>query len=98
MRRMAMVASVYTIDPFYRTPEDIVRDLRPDHETLARPRPEQKRVWASLIHEPREVIEQMFDEAERRDLERQKAWVALVDGNKTQLRLIKEVAPRSKDK
>jgi hypothetical protein len=94
-RRMATVASVYTIEPFYRTPEDIVRDLDADkREVVPRPRPEHKRVWASLAKEQAEVIEQMFDEAERRDPQHRKAWVVLVDGNETQLRLIKEIAER----
>ena len=94
-RRMATVASVYTIAPFYRTPEDIVRDLDTEQrEPVPRPRPEHKRVWASLAKEPAEVIEEMFEEAERRDPEHRKAWVVLVDGGETQLRLIKETAAR----
>ena len=43
-RRMATVASVYGVEPFYRTPDDIVRDLDADtREPAKRPRPEQKR-------------------------------------------------------
>lgn len=94
-RRMATVAAVYTIEPFYRTAEDIVRELDCEPQQQ-RPRPENKRVWASLTHEPRHVIEQMFDEAGRRDPRREKVWVVLVDGNETQLRLIKEVAAERK--
>jgi hypothetical protein len=46
-KRMSRVASVYPIAPFVRVPEDIVRELKPKHEALpARPRPEDKRVWA----------------------------------------------------
>ena len=94
-RRMATVASVYTIAPFYRAPEDIVRDLdATKREPVPRPRPEQKRVWASVTKETAEVIEEMFEEAERRDPEHRKAWVVLVDGNETQLRLIKETAAK----
>ena len=94
-RRMATVASVYTIAPLYRAPEDIVRDLDADkREAVRRPRPEHKRVWASVAKEPAEVIEEMFEEAERRDPKHGKAWVVLVDGNETQLRLIKEAAAR----
>jgi hypothetical protein len=94
-RRMAAVASVYTIAPFYRAPEDVVRDLDGDTgKAVRRPRPENKRVWASLEKEPAQVVEDMFAEAERRDPQRRKSWVALVDGNETQLRLIKEAAAR----
>ena len=93
-RRMSTVAAVYTIGPLYRTPEDIVRDLGPVREVVDRPKPEHKRVWASIAHDPAVVIEQLFDEAERRDPERRKSWVALVDGNDTQLRLLKACAKR----
>ena len=50
-----------------------------------RPRPEHKRVWASLAQAPEEVITAMFDEAAQRDLTGQKRWIALVDGNETQI-------------
>ena len=88
-KRMATVAAVYTIRPWVRTPADIVRELQPTHAvTSARPRPEAKRVWASLAQPPAEVIDQAFEEAERRDPQHTKHWVALVDGNLTQLCLL----------
>jgi len=88
-KRMATVAAVYTIAPWVRTPEEIVRELQPAHAVMpARPRPEAKRVWASLAQPPAEVIDQAFEEAERRDPQHTKQWVALVDGNPTQLGLL----------
>jgi len=88
-KRMATVAAVYTITPWIRTPEDIVRELQPAHAVSpARPHPEAKRVWASLVQPPAEVIGQAFEEAVRRDPQRTKQWVALVDGNPTQLSLL----------
>jgi hypothetical protein len=85
-KRMSTVAAVYTIAPFVRTPEQIVRELGPVHETLPqRPRPEDKRVWASLKHPPETIVHQAFEEALRRDPKRAKEWIALVDGNETQL-------------
>ncbi len=42
------------------------------------------------------VIAEAFAEAEHRDPEHNKRWVALVDGNPTQLRLLKEWAMRSR--
>jgi hypothetical protein len=89
-KRMGTVATVYTIAPFVRTPEQITRELRP-HETAlpaARPRPEDKRVWASVKHPPEMVILQAFEEATRRDPRREKRWCALVDGNQFQLDLL----------
>jgi hypothetical protein len=85
-KRMSTVAAVYTIEPFVRTPAQIVRELAPVHEALPqRPRPEDKRVWASVKHPPEEIIKQAFEEAERRDPKHTKEWIALVDGNETQL-------------
>ena len=53
-KKMATVASVYSVDPYVRTPEDVLEALfhdpkadRPDKPT-ARPRPCHKRVRASL--------------------------------------------------
>jgi hypothetical protein len=85
-KRMSTVAAVYTIEPFVRTPEQIVSELAPVHEALPpRPRPEDKRVWASVKHPPEKIIHQAFEEAERRDPKHIKEWIALVDGNETQL-------------
>src|SRR3990172_3808534 len=73
-KRMATVAAVYTVAPVVRTPEDIVRGLtgigpadEPAPAQGARPRPEHKRVWASVEQEPAQVIEEAFREADRRD-------------------------------
>ncbi|MHB8419734.1 MAG: ISKra4 family transposase [Acidiferrobacteraceae bacterium] len=95
-KRMAEVAAVYTLQPYVRTPEEIIGKMRPvrDASRDARPRPENKRVWASLKKEVGEVIEDAFLEGLRRDPERRKSWVALVDGNRTQLKLIKRTAKR----
>lgn len=85
-KRMAMVAAVYCIAPFVRKPEDIVRELRLVREaSQRRPRPEDKRVWASLELSAEGVIDEAFKEARSRDPQQRKRWVALVDGNETQL-------------
>lgn len=100
-KRMATVASVYTVAPAVRTPADIVRGLtgvgpadEPVPPQVTRPRPENKRVWASLEKEPAQVIAEAFREADRRDPGRAKTWLALVDGNATQLRLLHEISQR----
>lgn len=94
-KRMAMVAAVYTIQPFVRVPADVLHELRGlqnVQKTARRPKPEKKRVWATLEQDPEEVIEAAFQESFRRDPEMQKQWVALVDGNKMQIDLIQEEA------
>ncbi|NEO17793.1 MULTISPECIES: ISKra4 family transposase [unclassified Moorena] len=93
-KRMATVASVYTIDPFVRTPEQIVNPEgeEVDKKELKRPLPQSKRVWASLIKQPEVVISEAFDEVLHRRSTQQKHFCALVDGNKTQLSLLNKFA------
>ncbi|MBC8503424.1 MAG: ISKra4 family transposase [Chloroflexi bacterium] len=92
-KRMATVAAVYTIEPFMRAPEDIIGDS--SLPGPPRPRPEQKRVWASLEKEPEQVIEEALAEARHRDPTDKKTWVALVDGNKSQIRILKRLAKKN---
>ncbi|AFZ04614.1 ISKra4-like element ISCasp3 family transposase [Calothrix sp. PCC 6303] len=91
-KRMATVASVYTINPFVRTAQQIVNPEEEDKKNLKRPRPQGKRVWASLVKEPEQVLKEAFDEALHRDPNHQKHFCALVDGNKTQLSLLNKFA------
>ena len=92
-KRMATVAAVYTVAPYERTPEQVARSLAPLHEAIpARPPVEHKRVWASLEKSPEAVIEEAFREGLRRDPQRQKTWVGVVDGNATQLKLLAKLA------
>ena len=92
-KRMAEVAAVYDLTPQPRSELDILGDLdrkRPEK----RPRARNKRVWASLEKSTTNVIDEMFAEALRRDPNRVRTWVVLVDGNKTQIREIRTVAKR----
>jgi hypothetical protein len=91
-KRMAQVASIYFIEKFVRTPKDITDELSRERANLHRPRPYQKRVWASVEKDADDVIKSMFDEAHKRDPEHCKEWVALVDGNKHQLSMVKSLA------
>lgn len=93
-KRMATVAAVYTIAPHVREPTEILGPLAPRYEDSSpeRPRPESKRVWASLEKTPEEVITAAFDEGLRRDPHRERRWVALVDGSEQQLRTLRKVA------
>ncbi|MBM3495812.1 MAG: ISKra4 family transposase, partial [Armatimonadetes bacterium] len=82
-KRMAAVAAVYTVAPHLRTAKEVVDGLRRVKAVDRRrpPRPEFKRVWASIVDDMTTVIEQMFDEAERRDPLRQKRWFFVADGD-----------------
>ena len=90
-KRMATVASVYELPAVERLPDDVLGELDGDART-ARPRAQRKRVWASLVKEPREVIRDAFAEADQRDPTHARRWVALVDGNATQIREIQRAA------
>jgi hypothetical protein len=95
-KRMTEVATVYTVEPWVRSPLDIVNDLRPVQDVAApRPRPVNKRVWASVEKSPKEVISEAFAEGLRRDPEGLRRWVVLVDGNKDQLTLVKRAAKKA---
>jgi hypothetical protein len=94
-KRMAQVAAIYTVAPYVRTPADVLAELRPVHEVgrdRDRPRPRDKRVWASLAKAAGTVIRDAFEQARRRDPSFKRTWVVLVDGNRDQLKLVKKAA------
>jgi len=95
-KRMATVAAVYTVAPYLRTAQDVIAGLRHvrDGTPKPRPRPEDKRVWASLTRNLKDVIADAFDEACDRDPERSKRWLVLVDGDKKLTRWVRAEARR----
>ncbi|MBF0316367.1 MAG: ISKra4 family transposase [Oligoflexia bacterium] len=95
-KRMSTVASVYSIDRFKRSPDDIMKGLsRKDDETKEkRPSIAVKRVWASLEKEPDRITKEMFDEIVRRDPLREKDLVCLVDGEPRQIKRIEQEAKK----
>jgi hypothetical protein len=93
-KRMATVCAVYTVAARVRTPESIVgrRCVRDTTRESPRPRPQHKRVWASVAKPAKEVIGEAFLEAHTRDPNADKRWVVLVDGERNQLRYIRQHA------
>lgn len=91
-KRMAEVAAVYSLEPVSRTPEDVMGDLRRTGPRQARPKAQNKRVWASLEHSIVDVIDRAFYEALQRDEASERRWVAVVDGNADQLTAIHRMA------
>jgi len=86
-KRMATVAAVFTRAPWVRTPEQVVESLFRTHRQTpadgqAPPRPENKRVWASLLKGKTAVIEEVAQEMQRRDPQGIKIRVALTDGER----------------
>lgn len=94
-KRMAQVCTVYTVEPWQRSAADVVHGLRGDDVEARRPRPRDKRVWASIEKTPRKLIREAFEEAQRRDPEHRRRWVVLVDGEPNQLRAVKAEARRA---
>ncbi len=94
-KRMAEVAAVYTVAPYVRTMADVLADLHPVRDVARdrqRPRPSNKRVWASLTKPVAAVIRDAFEQARRRDPHFKRTWVVLLDGNRDQLKLVKKTA------
>jgi hypothetical protein len=85
-KRMAEVGSVYEVTPAPRTPADILV-RREDAEREIAPGPTAKNKWvaASVVEDAACVVGRVFDQAEHRDPEHSRTWVALVDGNRHQI-------------
>jgi len=99
-RRMAQVAAVYSVARFERSANDIVGELGSTNEPAPprkpkRPKPHNKRVWASVHKDSWDVIDEAFTEAKRLDPEREKRWVVLVDGGPDQLEGVLECIGRA---
>lgn len=92
-KRMATVATVYSIAPQVRAAEQVIRAPGPKLVTGGKPpRASQKRVWASLEKTSEQVITEAVEEALRRDPEgARQPWVVLVDGLEHQLKLLHQV-------
>lgn len=85
VKKMATVAAVSTTAPYLRTPEELVREVHralPPEPIPARPRPEHKRVWASLKKGKDAMFEEVAAELAKRDPHRQKTWTFLCDGER----------------
>lgn len=106
-KRMAELACVYDITPEPRTSGDILAhkdktktrggaktkgETKTGVKNPARPRATGKWLRASLVESIPEMVAAGFDEAQRRDPHHQRTWVALVDGNKTQIDAIEAQA------
>ena len=94
-KRMAQVATVYTVLPNIRTAESVMnKDKKQNNVVNFRPPARNKRVFASLERTVEQVIKEAFDEALKRDPENKRRWVIVVDGHPHQLSLIDQVMKR----
>lgn len=94
-KRMAMVAAVYDLAVSPRSAAEVFGDLT-GSDRVPRPKPTQKRVWASVSKEAGDVIREAFAEAEQRDPDHTRRWVVLVDGSASQISAIRAAAKAAK--
>ena len=84
-KKMATVASVHTTQPYSRTAEQVVANLMdPDapRPLNPRPRPEARRLWASVKQSKDEVIKEVAREMQLRDPAGAKTAVCVMDGER----------------
>jgi hypothetical protein len=85
---MAAVAAVWQQEPVRRTADDIVAELQRTPASKASkpklPRPQNKRVWASVEKKVSTSVGEIFDEFDRRDPDRTRTATVLVDGEEDQ--------------
>lgn len=92
-KRMAELTVVYDCSPVPREPSGILARREDGPKPIA---PVAKAKWltASIVEDAKDVIKAAFDEAERRDPGHLRPWVAIVDGAKHQIDVIKAEATR----
>jgi hypothetical protein len=93
-KRMAEVAAVYDATPAARTPGDVIAPPGAARERAPSPVARNKWLTASVTDDVPTVVAAAFDEAERRDPDHRRPWVALVDGNLTQIEAARAEAER----
>lgn len=89
-KQMAYVGSVYSIDSYVRTVEDVVDEVCRRQRSSDRPRPVQKTLWAEMTHiregETWPAVPGLFlelaVECHERDPSRQKPLVCVMDGER----------------
>jgi hypothetical protein len=93
-KRMAEVAAVYDAVPVRRTPAEIITGS--GGECVRRRGPVARGKWlsASVVDDIAPVITAGFGQAQRRDPHHTRTWIALVDGNRTQIEAIQAEAQR----
>jgi hypothetical protein len=89
-KRMAEIAAVTDVIPAPRTPADIIGP--PGAARADPPKTQGKWLTASVTDDIAAVIGAAFGEADRRDPGNRRTWIALVDGNCTQIDAIRAEA------
>ncbi len=91
-KRLAEVGAVYDLTAAPRRATDVIGPPDPDTPSVPTPTAKNKWLTASVVDNAKEVVAAVFDEAERRDPDHQRRWVALVDGNNHQIERVEAEA------
>ncbi len=89
-KQMSYVGAVYTIDPFCRTPDDVIDEVHRKACSKDRPQPKHKRVWVEMTQQREDapangktrLFAQLGVEVESRDRCEDKPIVCLMDGER----------------
>jgi hypothetical protein len=91
-KQMAYVGAVYTIDPFVRSPDEVLDELSRHERARDRPTPQHKRVWAEMTRADRSpgsgcngkdaLFGQLSDDLVRRNRHVHRPVVFLSDGER----------------
>ncbi|MGH6653757.1 MAG: ISKra4 family transposase [Actinocrinis sp.] len=95
-KRIAEVVAVYDAAPAPRASGDVM--ARAGTEQAPAPKATAKWLTASVENDANSVVAAGFDEAERRDPTHRRTWIALVDGQAHQIKLVRAEAARRKVK
>jgi hypothetical protein len=100
-KRMAVVTAVWEQERDKRTAQDVLERLQRDPEGRNRkprsakaPKPQNKRVTASVTKSLKEGVTEMFDEAQRRNPEGERRTIVLIDGDEKQKEYIEAEAAK----
>ena len=97
-KQMAYVGAVYSLDPFPRTIEEVIDEVRRRKRGQERPQPQHKHVWAQMTHlvegEPLPAAPELFlgmaVECYLRNPQDEKLLICLMDGERSLWKLQEE--------
>jgi len=84
-KRLAEVGAVYDVTPVPRSAADVIGRHHTDKPPAPAPVAKNKWLTASVVDDAKQVLATVFDQAERRDPDHRRRWIALVDGNNHQI-------------
>ena len=96
-KKMACVGAVYSIDPFERTPEQILDEVQRKASAVNRPIPYEKRVQAELLDDKASLFESLAQQVHQRQSDDPKPVLFLSDGEQVLRTLKQQYLPEAID-